>query len=66
MEHNERDIEADKRMAAFLVSRNYKGETWMTDEMLYYKWLEQGALIAPIHIKGFSNGTPQGLEEGEV
>jgi len=39
----ERDIEEDRRMAAFLQSRDYKDESWMTQEMLYYRWVEQGA-----------------------
>jgi len=37
-----RDIEEDKRMAAFLQSKDYKGESWLTEDLLYQKWVEAG------------------------
>jgi len=47
---------ADKRMAAFLASKNYKGATWMTEEIEYTRWVEEGRpmYMEPIVITGFT------------
>ena len=61
-----RNIDEDRRMAAFLASRNYKGETWKTQEMLYYDWVEAGGLMTvdrSVRIKGFEY---KGYEDMEL
>ncbi len=37
-----RDIEEDRRMAAFLQSKDFEGESWKTEEILYKEWVEAG------------------------
>lgn len=34
--------EEDIRMACFLQSKDYKEETWMTEEIQYIRWVNAG------------------------
>ena len=56
-----RDIEEDRRMAAFLQSKDYKDESWMTEEIQYTKWVEAGRPVyyEPFKIKGFNKRTEE-------
>ena len=61
----QRDIEEDRRMAAFLASKDYKGENWMTDDIIEQRWVAAGR---PIYyeipkVRGFYKPTTDG-EEG--
>ena len=53
-----RDEEEDRRMAAFLQSKDYGEESWMTDEIMYQKWVQSGApvqIFVP-KVRGFQYG----------